>query len=156
MRSFSRSRQYLCDIKRGTNTTECCKTNRLKRAFSSLKISRFNLHFEQLLKQVLEAVKDGTCKELEQLTREFNTPVQKIVRTQWVNSNCSDIMFINLTPLTVIVNGNIQINNYVLQPGGFVGFMGNNAEINVDTYNVVFDSAATSCVVLKKLYTKKK
>lgn len=111
--------------------------------------------FEQLIQRVSEAIKSGTQKELDALTKEFNSPIQNLVNTQWVTSNCSDIIFINYTPLTVTVNGNIQVNNYILQPGGFFGVMGNNAEINKDTYNVVFDSAATFCVVIKKLYVKK-
>ena len=111
--------------------------------------------FETLLQRLTDHIKAGTEANIEQLTREFNTPVQNFVKTQWVNSNCSDIMFINLTPLTVTTNGNIQVNNYILRPGDFISLNGNNAEINRDTYNVVFDSAATLCTVVKKLYTKR-
>lgn len=114
-----------------------------------------SFEFEDLLKRVTESIKQGTERELAELTKEFNTPIMNIVRTQWVSSNCSDIIFINYTPLTVTVNGNIQVNNYILQPGGFFGVSGNNAEINRDQYNVVFDALATNCVVIKKLYTKK-
>jgi hypothetical protein len=110
---------------------------------------------ETFFKQITDHIRTGTDKEIEQLTRRFNTPVMNIVKTQWVNSNCSDIMFINKTPLTVVTNGNIQVNNYILAPGDFISISGNNAEINEDTYNVVFDSAATLCVVVKKLYTKR-
>jgi hypothetical protein len=114
----------------------------------------FGSELDELIKRVTEAIKSGTEKELSELTREFNTPIQNLVATQWVSSNCSDIIFINYTPLTVLVNGNISVNNYILQPGGFFGVNGNNAEINRDTYNVIFGSAATNCVVIKKLYTK--
>jgi hypothetical protein len=111
------------------------------------------LEFEILIKRVSEAIKRDTDKQIDLLSKEFNTPIQNIVATQWVHSNCSDIIFINYTPLGT-ANGNVQVNNYILQPGGFVSFGGNNAEINRDTYNVVFGSAATNCVVIKKLYIK--
>jgi|ERR1700688_850047 len=111
--------------------------------------------FDQLLAAIKQGIKDNTTAELEALTKSFNTPIQNLVRTQWVTSNCSDIIFINLTPLTVLTNGNIQVNNYILQPGGYFGVNGNNAELNTDQYNVVFDALATQCVVIKKLYTKK-
>lgn len=111
--------------------------------------------FEKLIQRVSDAVRSGTERELAELMKEFNTPVQTMVKTGWVTSNCSDIIFINYTPLSVVSGGNIQINNYPLQPGGYVGFMGNNAEINRDTYNVTFDVSATLLVVIKKLYTKK-
>lgn len=110
---------------------------------------------DTLVKYLTDAVKNGVQLQLDQLAKEFNSPVMNIVKTQWVTSNCSDIIFINYTPLSVAVNGDIQVNNYVLQPGGYFGVMGNNAEINKDSYNVVFNSAATNCVVIKKLYTKK-
>lgn len=113
------------------------------------------LEFEKLIARVSEVIKAGQIDQIEKLTKEFNTPIQNLVATGWVTSNCSDIIFINYTPLTVVTGGNIQINNYVLQPGGFIGWMGNNAEINKDTYNVIFGPNATSCVVVKKLYTKK-
>src|ERR1700692_2393507 len=111
--------------------------------------------FDELLKAIKKGIQEGTASEWETLTKSFNTPIMNIVKTQWVTSNCSDIIFINLTPLTVLTNGNIQVNNYVLQPGGYFGVNGNNAEINTDQYNVVFDALATQCVVIKKLYTKK-
>lgn len=111
--------------------------------------------FEELIRRVEGAIKNGTEKELAQLCREFNSPVMNIVRSQWVTSNCSDILFINLTPQSVLSGGTINVNNYTLQPGGFFGVMGNNAEKNVDTYNVVFDTAATLCVIIKKLYVNK-
>lgn len=110
------------------------------------------LEFEQLLKELRDAVRRGTQAEIDTLTKRFNTPVQTLVKSGWVTSNCSDILFVNLTPLTVVANGNITVNNYLLQPGGYVGWMGNNAELNEDTYIVNFESAATSCVILKKLY----
>lgn len=109
---------------------------------------------DKLILAVTSAVKNSSERELEELTREFNTPIQNLVNTQWVTSNCSDIIFINYTPLGT-ANGNIQVNNYVLQPGGIFGVSGNNAEINRDTYNVVFDTGATNCVVIKKLYTRR-
>lgn len=111
--------------------------------------------FERLIETVRDAVKSGAKDTADILTKEYNTPIQTLVNTAWVTSNCSDILFVNLTPLSVVANGTVQVNNYVLQPGGFIGFSGNNAEINKDTYNVIFDSAATSVVVVKKLYTKK-
>jgi hypothetical protein len=111
--------------------------------------------FEKLIERVTEAVKIGSQNALDDLTKEFNTPVQNFVKTQWVSSNCSDILFINYTPITVLTGGNIEVNNYILQPGGFIGFSGNNAEINRDQYNVVFGPNATLCTCVKKLYTKK-
>lgn len=113
------------------------------------------LEFERQLNTLIEVMRDGNKKEIEKLTREFNTPIQNIVDSQWVTSNCSAIVFINYTPLSVVANGNIQVNNYILQPGGFFGISGNNSEINTDRYNVVFDSAATNCVIIKKLYVQR-
>lgn len=110
--------------------------------------------FERIIQAVGEAVKTGVDRELVVLTKQFNTPIQNLVKTAWVSSNCSDIIFINLTPLGT-ANGTIQVNNYVLQPGGIFGVMGNNAEINTDSYNVVFGSGATICSVIKKLYVNK-
>lgn len=112
------------------------------------------LEFEHLIQKVTQAVNQGTQAEIEKLTKEFNTPFQVLVATGWVNSNCSDIIFINYTPLNT-ANGSVLVNNYELQPGGFVGFMGNNAEINRDQYNCVFQSAATKLWVIKKLYVNK-
>jgi hypothetical protein len=113
------------------------------------------LEFERLIEAVSNAIRVGTQAELDALTKEFNTPVMNIVKTQWITSNCADIIFINYTPLAVTVNGNIQVNNYILQPGGFVSISGNNGELNVDTYNVVFDPLATNCAIIKRLYVRK-
>lgn len=115
----------------------------------------YEFEFDRLLKEINNSLSRGIALNLAELTKEFNTPVQSLVKSGWVSSNCSDILFINLTPLTVLVNGNVTVNNYPLRPGDFVGWMGNNAEINKDTYVVNFESAATSVIVLKKLYTMK-
>jgi len=112
----------------------------------------YNFEFEELIKRVTESIRLGTQKEIEVLCKEFNTPVQVMVKGGYVTSNCSDIMFINYTPLSVVSNGSCFVNNYELQPGGFVGWMGNNAEKNKDSYLVTFQSAVTKVVVLKKLY----
>jgi hypothetical protein len=115
----------------------------------------FDFEFNDLLRQVWAAIDAGTQSQLDALSTTFTTPIANLVKSQWVTSNCSDIFFINYTPLSVLTNGSVFVNNYELQPGGFYGVSGNNAEINTDTYNVVFGSAATKCVVIKKLYTKK-
>lgn len=112
---------------------------------------------DNLIKRVTEAVQLGSKKALDELTKEFNTPVQILVpnSNKWVTSNCSDIIFINTTPVTVTTNGNIYVDNYQLQPGGYVGYMGNNAEINRQQYVITFESASVSLIVLKKLYVNR-
>ncbi len=110
--------------------------------------------FETLIKQVENAIALGSANALAELVKTFNTPVQNLVKGGWVTSNCSDIIFINVTPLSVSANGGISVDNYVLGPGAYIGFMGNNAEINTQQYNVTFQTAAIQCVVIKKLYTK--
>jgi hypothetical protein len=113
-----------------------------------------DFEFNELLKQIASELKKGNSDELFMDTKEFNTPVQQMVSTGWVSSDCADILFINITPLLVTANGQIEVNNYPLDPGGYIGFSGNNAEKNVDRYNVVFGTAATKCIIVKRMYNK--
>lgn|SRR5487761_801141 len=85
----------------------------------------------------------------------FNTPSQNIVTTAWVTSDCSDICFINTTPLSVTANGAINIDNLVLNPGDFVVYGADNGQLNESNYLVNFGSAATGCTILRKKYTNK-
>ena len=109
--------------------------------------------FETLLKAIRLEINADSTKQLALLCKEYNTVFQNLVGSDWVSSDCSDILFVNITPLAT-VNGDIGVNNYPLQPGGFIGFMGNNAEINKTQYNVVFNTGAIQMWVFKKLYTK--
>ncbi|MGH7954831.1 MAG: hypothetical protein ACREOZ_02600 [Gloeomargaritales cyanobacterium] len=85
----------------------------------------------------------------------FNTPSQNIVTTAWIGSDCSDICFINTTPLTVTANGFIDVDNLRLNPGDFVVYGADNGQLNESNYLVNFGSAATGCTVLRKKYTTK-
>lgn len=109
------------------------------------------LEFEKLIEKVSESIRKNGEKELSELSKTYNTPVATLIASAWVTSNCADIIFINLTPLGT-ANGTMQVNNYTLQPGGYLGITGNNAEINKQSYNVVFAAGATTCVVIKRLY----
>lgn len=114
-----------------------------------------DLRLYQLLIDIADLIKKGNGDQLEILRGEYNTSIQNIVSNSSVDSNCVDITFINVTAATVLVNGTIQVDNLVLNPGDFIEFNGNNAEINKTVYNVVFGSSATQCIIVKRLYNKR-
>lgn len=108
----------------------------------------------ELLEKIASTVKETGHKQLELLSGRYNTSIQNLVKTTNVSSNCPDILFLNATPATVLADGNVTIDNFILKPGDFIAINGNNGELNNYVYNVVFDINATKCVVIKRLYVK--
>ena len=69
---------------------------------------------------------------------------------QYVQSDCSDITFLNSGTSNVIVNQAI-----ILLPNQTISFNANAGEIDVTKYSISFTGAGNnSCTVIRKLYVQ--
>jgi hypothetical protein len=83
-----------------------------------------------------------------QITREYNVNFASYVQSQFVDSNCSEILFINNGTSNVLLNSTL-----VLAPNASFSGDGKAGEIDVTRYNIVFaPGGINNCVVVRKFY----
>ena len=69
--------------------------------------------------------------------------------TKWIEANCNEIMFVNLS-----TTDTVTVANFPIPPQGFLSIDGNADEIDTTTYRVVQPTIG-DCWVVRKVYVKK-
>jgi hypothetical protein len=83
----------------------------------------------------------------------YNT-ITQYDRNSWIDGFCAEIAFLNIgdgaTPPT---GQNVTILGFTIKPGFGISFDGNEAELDVTKYQIVFSgTGVANCSVFRKMY----
>lgn len=76
---------------------------------------------------------------MSQQRQKYNVVVSKYQISQYIQSNCGDIFFLNSGTI-----GNVFVNDIKLVPGQSISFSANFNEIDTTQYNLSFDQKSGS------------
>jgi hypothetical protein len=85
--------------------------------------------------------------------QKFDIHTAVITRPGWLESGCLDILFINTAPL--VGGATVTVRDLALLPGKFLSISGNQDELDVSQYEIIFGAGIPQCTVIRKLYRDK-
>lgn len=83
--------------------------------------------------------------------QKFDIHTQVFTRSGWTESGCADILFMNTAPL--VGGALVTVRDVTLAPGKFLSIAGNEEELDVTQYEVIFAiTGIPQCTIIRKLY----